>query len=84
MKTEVQQLERLKVGRCLVERDLDLTLGIDPKDLRDRSVSHCCARLRYAWSFSFEPWNLRANVVVGRASLCARSFRSERSQFADR
>ena len=46
-------------------------------------MSHCSARLRHGWSFSFELWNLRANVVVGRASLCAHSFRSERSQFAD-
>ena len=94
MKTEVQQLERLKVGRCLVKRDgralakekqvtVLTSRGIDPKDLRDRSVSHCSARVRYGWSFSFELWNIRANVVVGRASLCARSFRSERSQFAD-
>ena len=95
MKTEVQQLERLKVGRCLVERDgralakekashgLDLTLGINPKDLRNRSVSPCSARLRYGRDLSFECWDLRSNVVVGRASLCARSFRGERSQFAD-
>ena len=66
MKTEIQQLERLKVGRCLVEREgralakeiqvgLDLEMGVDPKDPRDRSVS--------PGSVSLELWNPRANVV---------------------
>ena len=37
-------------------------------------MSPCSARLRYGRDLSFECWDLRSNVVVGRASLCARSF----------
>ena len=46
-------------------------------------MSPCSARLRYGRDLSLECWDLRANVVFGRASLCARSLRGERSQFAD-
>ena len=86
MKTEVQQLERLKVGRCLVERDgralakekqvtvLTSRWVLTQKTSEIARWSHCSARLRYGWGFSLELWNLRANVVFGRASLLCSQF----------
>ena len=89
---ERQRARTKKKRRCLVERDgralsksrcWPHVWVFNPKDLRNRSVSHCSET-----SPQEEPqlWDLRANVVFGRASsasLCARSFRGERPQFAD-
>ena len=95
MRTGVQQLERLKVGRCLVERDgrrlakeKQVTVLTSRWVLTQKTseIARCRIVVRdfaTGGASVFELWNLRANVVVGRASLYARSFRSERSQFAD-
>jgi len=41
-------------------------MSVNSKDLRNRSVSPCSARLHYERDLSFECWDLRSNVVVGR------------------
>ena len=81
MRTEVELLERLKVGSCLVEREgrqlereacvcPHLQVGVDPKDSNYHKVSNSCWGLRYRWRLCLEFRNLRSNVIVRWVTLC--------------
>ena len=86
MKTEVQQLERLKVGRCLVEREgrqlakeKQVTVLTSRWVLTQKTseIARCRIVVRDFATGGASALDLRANVVSGRTSVCARSFRGE-------
>ena len=84
MKTEVQQLEQLTVGRCLVERDAlakekQVTVLTSRWVLTQKTseIARCRIVVRDFATGGASALDLRANVVSGRTSVCARSFRGE-------